>query len=184
MDSASSILRELILKNGQPLILRKPSPEDAVKMINYLNTVGGESDNLLFGKDEFHLTVEQEVEYLKKIQQDENTFMILGVFDDTIVSVAQISRSNRKRIGHNSELAISVLKDYWGNGIGSVVMEELIRFAKDHPVIRNISLGVRANNSNAIKLYEKYGFKKIGLHKDYFNINEIFYDEILMDLSV
>jgi RimJ/RimL family protein N-acetyltransferase len=183
MSSELLILRELLLKNGKRLTLRKPSPDDAINMITYLNIVGGESDNLLFGKDEFHLTVEQEVEYLKKISHDMNTLMILGVIEGLIVSVAQISSSNRKRIGHNSELSISVLKEYWGNGIGNVVMEELIRFAKEHPVIRNVSLGVKADNSKAIKLYEKYGFQRVGIHKDYFNINGTFYDEILMDLS-
>ena len=58
----SSILREVILKNGELLILRRPTEDDAKAMIDYLNQVGGESDNLLFGKGEFHLTVEQEME--------------------------------------------------------------------------------------------------------------------------
>ena len=46
-------LKEIKLKNGQNLILRKANGNDAEKMIEYLNTVGGESDNLLFGKNEF-----------------------------------------------------------------------------------------------------------------------------------
>ena len=39
-------------------------------------------------------------------------------------------------------------------------------------------------NNIAIKLYEKYGFKKIGTHKNYFNIEETYYDKILMDLYI
>jgi len=64
------------------------------------------------------------------------------------------------------------------------VMAELIRFAKELGTIKNISLGVRASNSNAISLYEKSGFKKVGIHKDHFNINGDFYDEILMGLYI
>ncbi|MEA4960851.1 hypothetical protein [Lutispora sp.] len=60
---SNDILNEISLKNGEKLILRKPKVEDAENMIKYLNLVGGESDNLLFGKDEFRLTVEQEKEY-------------------------------------------------------------------------------------------------------------------------
>nr|WP_243110595.1 GNAT family N-acetyltransferase [Clostridium perfringens] len=63
-------------------------------------------------------------------------------------------------------------------------MEELIKFAKDKESIKTISLGVREYNVNAIKLYEKYGFKKIGIHKNYFNIEGSYYDEILMDLYI
>jgi RimJ/RimL family protein N-acetyltransferase len=177
-----SILKEIKLKNGQQLILRKPLMEDAKRMIEYLNIVGGESDNLLFGKDEFRLTVEQEMEHIKRISNDLNTLMILGLIDNEIVSVAQIDSPNRKRIAHNSEFSISVKKNYWKNGIGSAVMSEIIRFAKENSTIKNVSLGVKASNNNAIMMYEKFGFTKIGVHKNNFNVNGNFDDEILMDL--
>ncbi len=176
--------KEILLKNGQILVLRNPIPDDAENMIQYLNAVGGESDNLLFGKDEFRLTVEQEKEHIKNMNQDLNSLMLLGLVENHIVSVSQIASSNRKRIAHNSEVAISVKKEYWGIGIGNAVMNELIRFGKENTAIKNISLGVRADNHHAIKLYEKVGFEKVGYHKDYFNINGDFYDEILMDLYI
>ena len=178
------ILKEIKLNNGQQLILRKPVVEDAKRMVEYLNIVGGESDNLLFGKDEFRLTVEQEMKYIENISNDANILIILGIINDNIVSVAQISSPNRKRIAHNSDVSISVKKEYWGNGIGSAVMEELIRFAREHDKIKNISLGVKASNHRAIAMSEKFGFKKVGLHKDYFNVEGNFDDEILMDLYI
>lgn len=49
---------------------------------------------------------------------------------------------------------------------------------------KNINLGVRAGNDNAIKLYEKFGFKEIGTHKNCINIDGVFHDEILMDLNL
>jgi len=181
-DLSNYILKEIELKNGEKLVLRKPMIEDASKMIEYLNVVGGESENLLFGKDEFHLTAQQEIEHIKSISNAANTLMVLGVINNKIVSVAQISSPNRKRIAHNSDVSISVKKEYWKNGIGSAVMEELIRFAKENDTIKNISLGVKASNKNAIRMYEKFGFVKVGVRKDYFNINGDFDDEILMDL--
>lgn len=183
-DLLNCILREVQLKNGRKLILRKPIIEDAKGIIEYLNIVGGESENLLFGKDEFHRTVEQEKEYIKGINNNPNALMIIGIVDDNIVSVAQISSNNIKRIVHNSEVFISVKKDYWGSGIGSAVMEEIINFGREHSTIKNISLGVKASNHNAIKLYEKSGFEKSGVHKNYFNINGNFDDEIIMDLNM
>jgi len=183
-DLSRYTLKEIQLKDGQQLILRRPIIEDAERMIKYLNIIGGESENLLFGKDEFHLTIEQEVEHIKSISNDANTLMILGIIENDIVSVAQINTSNRKRIAHNSEVSISVKKVYWQNGIGSAVMEEIIRFAKEHSTIKNVSLGVKASNKNAITLYEKYNFKRVGVHKDYFNINGIYDDEILMELYI
>lgn len=174
--------KQVHLKNGSNLVIRRPVAEDAEKMVEYLNIVGGESDNLLFGKGEFRLSVEKEAEYIKSISSDNNTLMLLGIIDNNIVSVAQITSNNRKRISHNAEISISVKKEYWGTGIGSAIMNELIGFAKEHELIKNISLGVKASNHSAIRLYEKFGFIKVGIHKNFFNINGFFDDEILMDL--
>ncbi|MCX0410950.1 GNAT family N-acetyltransferase [Clostridium perfringens] len=180
----NNILKSITLKDSKKLILRKPLEYDAENIIKYLNTVDSESNNLLFGKGEFPLTVEQEKAYISRINQSSNFFMVIGTINNEIVSVAQLSSPNMKRISHNSEIVLSVRKDYWNIGIGSAVMEELIKFAKDKESIKTISLGVREYNVNAIKLYEKYGFKKIGIHKNYFNIEGSYYDEILMDLYI
>jgi ribosomal protein S18 acetylase RimI-like enzyme len=156
--------------------------EDAAAMIRYLNEVGGESDNLLFGKDEFYLTVEKEAQYIEGINSNPDSLMLLGLIGSKIVSVSLISSLGRKRIAHNSDLSISVKKDYWGLGIGNAVIAELLNFAREHRSIINVSLGVRADNKAAIHLYEKFGFKRIGVHQDYFNVSGTYYDELLMDL--
>ncbi len=170
------------LKNGMDLLFRNAEESDAEKMIVYLNAVGGESDNLLFGKDGFHLTLDQERVYLKNAKEDPNMLMLLGFIGDNIVSVAHIASSTRARIAHYSDLAISVKKEYWHMGIGSAAMNEIILYAKNKGTLKTISLGVRDVNHNAIKLYEKFGFVKVGVHKNYFNIDGNYYDEILMDL--
>lgn len=79
----------------------------------------------------------------------------------------KFSSSNSTRMAHNIELSISVKRDSWPNGIGSAVMEELLRFVKERGTIRYVSLGVKASNHNAIAMYKKFGFKKIGVHKNY-----------------
>lgn len=178
----NNIYREITLKNGDLLIIREPKEDDARAIIEYCNTVGGESDNLTFGKDEFHNTIEQEIDFIKRINEGSNIMMLLGVINCSIVSIANIIRQTKKRLSHNSEIGISVKKDYWRNGIGSIVIEQLINYAKECGEIKNISLGVRATNLNAIKMYEKFGFVKVGVHNKYFNINGVYDDELIMDL--
>ena len=178
------IFKIIKLKSGMELLLRRPKEEDAEAMIEYLNIVGGESDNLLFGKNEFRLTMEQEREHIKSVNINDNALMLLGIIDNQIISVSQVSAPNRKRIAHNSELAISVKKEYWSMGIGTAVMEVLIDFAKNHETIKTISLGVKASNKKAQHLYEKLGFEKVGVHRNFFNIDGNYDDEILMDLYI
>lgn len=174
--------KNIKFKNGMDLLIRNAEESDAEQMITYLNIIGGESDNLLFGRNGFRLNLEQEREYLKNVKEDPNSLMLLAFLDGKIVSVAHISGSPRARIAHNAEVSISVKKEYWHMGIGRAQMEELIAFAKSKGTIRNVTLGVRAENVHAIELYEKCGFTKVGMHKNFFNVDGKFYDEILMDL--
>ncbi len=172
------------LKNGSSLMLRHPQPEDAPKILEYLNTVGGESDNLLFGAGEFTLTEEQEAGYIKRVNEDPNDMMIIGLIDNKIATVAQITCPSRKRIVHNSDLAISVKKEYWHCGVGTAVMTYLTDYAKKTGFIKNVGLSVKSENERAIKLYERFGFKKIGVHKNFFFIDGKYYDDIMMDLEL
>ncbi len=107
--------------------------------------------------------------------------MLLGFIDDNLVSTSHISSPFRSRVIHNAEISISVKREYWSMGIGTAGMKELISFAKNKGT-KNILLGVIEDNYNAIKLYEKFGFVKVGEHKNFINVNGIYCNEILMDL--
>lgn len=178
-----SIIIRTRLRSGLELVLREPEKEDASAILGYLKIVGGESDNLLFGKDGIPITGEQEEKFIEEINKDTDALMVLGEVKGEIVSVASLVTPKRARIAHNAEIALSVRKDCWNQGVGSAVMTELIDFARRHPVIRNIHLGVKKENEAAIHLYEKMGFVMTGSHKDYFQIDGIFYDLILMEMS-
>ncbi len=73
---------------------------------------------------------------------------------------------------------IVVKKDYRQNGIGSKLLEKLIQEAKQKNV-KSLTLEVNANNIPAKKLYEKYGFKTLGVRKKYYNNTD---DAIIMTL--
>jgi len=50
---------------------------------------------------------------------------------------------------------------------GSLLLENLINKAKNSSIL--ITLEVNEKNLPAIHLYEKYGFKKVGLRKKYYD---------------
>lgn len=58
---------------------------------------------------------------------------------------------------------IYVDKAYHGKGLGSVLMQACIDFAKQQGYPK-IGLGVWENNSKAIAFYTKWGFEKVGVH--------------------
>ena len=63
---------------------------------------------------------------------------------------------------------IEVKEEYRNNKIGSRLIEYLIDLGKQKG-ITNITLEVRKNNDNALKLYEKYGFVVVATRKSYYD---------------
>jgi RimJ/RimL family protein N-acetyltransferase len=178
----NSIIKETILKDGSLLVLRRSRVSDAQRILDYLNAVGGESNNLMFGRDGYRsLTVAQEAEHLEKLASSPNALSLVGLVGGEIISLSQARGETPQRAAHNFELSITVKKTFWGKGVGSAAMSELIRFAREKGA-RAIHLGVRAGNDKAIRLYEKFGFVSVGMHRGFFNIDGVFHDEILMDL--
>ena len=63
---------------------------------------------------------------------------------------------------------IVVKKSFRYNGIGSLLLENLISYSKDKN-LKTITLEVNENNLPAIRLYDKFNFNHIGLRKKYYN---------------
>mgnify|MGYP000619918761 CR=1 FL=1 len=65
---------------------------------------------------------------------------------------------------------IVIKKTYRNQGIGTLLLENLILLAKDLN-ISTLFLEVNEQNKPAIHLYEKLGFEKLGVRKKYYNNN-------------
>lgn len=71
-------------------------------------------------------------------------------------------------------------KDKRRNKIGTKMLEELIKIAKEKK-LKDITLEVNVNNIPAINLYKKYNFKEVGIRKKYYNNSD---DAIIMTLML
>ena len=89
--------------------------------------------------------------------------LFLALVDDRIVGTASIKSQPERRIKHIGELGVSILKEYWGLGLGSILIEELLEWAQASQEIFRIELTVQEQNPRAVALYEKFGFKKEAL---------------------
>lgn len=63
---------------------------------------------------------------------------------------------------------IVVKKTFRNKNVGSILLNSLINLAKNQNTT-SITLEVNSNNIPAQKLYEKFGFKKVGFRKRYYN---------------
>jgi RimJ/RimL family protein N-acetyltransferase len=176
-------MKEINVKNKK-VIIREADKKDAKELIEYLNVIGGESDFLTFGTGEFNKSVEQEQDFIENVLENENALFIIAEVNGKIVGNLNFSGGPRKRTEHSGEFGVSVLKEYWGVGIGKELIEYLINWSKDSGIIRKINLRVRTDNTKGIHLYKKLGFLEEGIIKRDFLINGEFYDSLHMGLLI
>lgn len=164
------------------LTIQKAAPEDAADLLDYLRKAGAETGNLTFGEEGIPFTVEQEAAYIASVRNSSNSVMLVARLDGKLVGNASFNSTPRERLKHRGELGISVLKEAWGMGIGTKLMEAVIDFAKNTANADIIHLEVRSDNTRAIRLYERFGFEKIGTFHGFLKINGELIDFDLMNL--
>ena len=76
---------------------------------------------------------------------------------------AQIRWSTNLKLKHRASVGIALVKDYWNQGIGTVMMQEMIRIAEANPDILQVELDFIEGNARARALYEKMGFRITGV---------------------
>ena len=160
--------------------IEKAKPEDAAALLDYLRAVGGESDNLTFGAEGIPATVEEETAFLEKNTASPRSIMLLAKEDGEIIGDGHIEAFSR-RLSHRAGLGITVRKKAWGCGVGTALMERLIAHAREQE-LEIIELPVRSDNLRAIRLYEKFGFQKIGHYPKFFKIGDVYASCELMNL--
>lgn len=162
--------------------IRELLPEDAEQMIEYLKKIGGETDNLTFGKEGLPITVEQEKEFLRQAHESKQSVHYGAWKNGQIIGHSNLSGFPR-RMSHRAEMSLAVMKSEWNQGIGSMLVEKLIHYARQNE-IEIIQLEVRSDNTGAIHLYEKHGFQRIGTIPAYFKMENAYFDFDMMCLDL
>ncbi|MCS4473599.1 GNAT family N-acetyltransferase [Clostridium botulinum] len=97
-----------------------------------------------------------------------------------MVGFSRCQESKLSRFRHKAEFGICISKEYWGYGIGRVLLENILMWA-DVVGIEKISLTVVQTNTRAIQLYKKYGFVEEGLLiKDRIHKDGNYYNTVMM----
>ena len=115
--------------------------------------------------DEIQKMYDHEILSISSIEEDfkSNTYYYISAFlEDKLVGFAGMSIL----VDHADILGIAVDKDYARQNIASKMLSHIIEVCKRMD-LDNIFLEVRASNNAAISLYEKFGFKKISVRKNY-----------------
>lgn len=153
-----------ILKDGRSAVLRSPREEDIPGMLEYLYASAGETDFVLRYPEEcVKYTPEGEKALFDRINASDCEAMLVCIVEGILAGNCQILWSPMRKLRHRAHAAIALRKEFWNQGIGTRMFQELIRIAEEDPEISQMELEFIEGNSRARALYEKMGFRITGV---------------------
>ncbi|MCR5081135.1 MAG: GNAT family N-acetyltransferase [Treponema sp.] len=171
--------QKIILKNGKEALLRNGNAEDGQAVFENFNQTHAETDFLLSYPDENSYDAEQEAQFLKDKTESPNEIEIVAIIDGKIAGTAGIEAVGKKyKLKHRAEFGISILKEYWGLGLGKALTNACIQCAKEAGY-EQLELDVVAENKRALSLYQSLGFEEFGRNPKGFNSRTSGFQELV-----
>lgn len=125
------------------------------------------------------------LEQLTKEMKGEGSTFFVAMENEKIIGYIKVNQTPSQTDIHDPEsLEVSrlyVLQDYLGAGIGLMLVNKAIEFAKELQK-KYVWLGVWEENARAIRFYQKHGFEKFGEHP--FPFGNIIQRDWLMKKSI
>jgi len=167
-------------------IIRPATPDDAPGLNAYRRQIADEPDNMItHSAGEYTRTVEQERERILSVSAAANQHMLVAEIDGQIVGHCLCAgRRPEGALRHTAGLGIDVGAGYRGQGIGRALMQAMITWARDNPLIHRLELEVFTHNTRAISLYLSLGFVVEGTQRHVYFKYGRFVDAYVMALLV
>lgn len=140
------------------LLIREAEPGGDAELVTLLNRVSLETDFTSLDREGILLTDTEMELFLDKQARSENQITLLALLNDEIAGLVNITADQRKRVRHIGDLFIVIGKKYWNNGLGSLLLEEVVEWAQASGILRRLQLTVQTRNQAAVHLYQKNGF--------------------------
>lgn len=162
------------------LEIREIEINDASAVSNIIKILSDETENFPFSSEDYGVDIKRQKLFIDHLSKKENC-ILLGAFDKTsLCGLIYLEGGTKDRTYHCCNLGMGVLKKYWAQSIGTMLIKRTLDYAYNTECIAKIDIQVNSCNERAIGLYKKFGFQVEGKNKRALFINGEFYDYLLM----
>ena len=148
------------LRDGSEAVLRSPRVEDAPALLNYLQVTAAETDFLMRYPEEVSMTLEAEEQYIRRLLESPNDCMIVCEVNGRLAGNCSLGMNGRIKTRHRGTIGIALISEFWGRGIGTILLGELIALGEQRGLMQ-LELQVFQGNERALALYRKMGFETV-----------------------
>ena len=173
------------LKNGELVIIRECQPQDAEEFLQTAKTYIMDSKEFLITEESFNPTIDHAVKYIRSFMESENSLLLIATHNVKILGNLDLIGGQRTNVRHTAVIGMGMWTEWRYIRLVTLLMECVINWARENPVLEILWLQVFASNVAGISLYKKIGFEISGRQTNFIKIqDDIYTDNITMDLKV
>jgi RimJ/RimL family protein N-acetyltransferase len=172
--------KEYELKTGEKLLVRTAVPEDAEALLEHFHLIVTEDLYNVTTLGEVKETVETERKWIQKHIDHPARIALVAELTGSVAGMLDFENSHHKRVEHHGVLRMGVKKQFRAKGIGTALLQSLIDWAKENPIIEKVALEVFATNQPAIGFYRKMGFVEEGRRARHVKIADGEYVDVIL----
>jgi len=140
--------------------VRPAEASDAAQLLALLKQLASESNTFTVDDGLGELSEADERAQIEQITRTTTNTIFVAVLDQQLIGVGTV-QATEGLLHPRGEIGVAVLKAYWGNGLGTALVEELLTWAHDFSTLHQLFLTVQTRNERAVKLYRQLGFKAV-----------------------
>lgn len=177
--------RTFSTRNGTNLVVRHATREDGAAHADLLRDIHATGEHLVTHTDERDDDPAREAEKLARVEASPEGLILVaqeaGKDARNLVGTLEFRGHAQRRLAHAGWIAMGVRSDARGRGVGTALLTTLLDWARAHPTIEKVSLGVFSTNKAALGLYRRMGFVEEGRRVREFRLAPGLYaDDVMM----
>lgn len=169
---------------GKKVALRAMEPTDVDLLYKWENdpSVWKISNTLIpFSKfiiEQYVMSSDQDIFAAKQLR----LMIDLASKDSSSKTIGTIDLFDFEPHHRRAGVAILIQSDYHGQGYASEALELLIDYSFKTLNLHQLYCNITVDNESSVNLFSKYGFKIIGIKKDWILFNNQWHDEYMLQL--
>ncbi len=155
-------------RGGDVLALREATRRDAPRYLEHLQQLVVQTPFMLQSTVDPLPSLSEEKDILEEYERRSNCVCILAVRPgvpgrQAVIGSVTLVGGRGRRTCHSAELAMGVSQQAWGRGIGGLLLDTALTWARSSPMLARVSLQVFSTNVVALGLYRSRGFVEEGI---------------------
>lgn len=177
-------------RSDRMLELREAGRRDAARYLEHLALIVAETPFMLQGAEDPLPDIGDQKEILEGYARRSNCVCVVAARPgaspgrQSILGSVTLIGGRGRRTAHAAELSMGVNRATWGRGVGSLLLDAALTWARASPILTRVSLSVYSENRVATALYRSRGFVEEGVLRRYAKWDGRYDDLIGMGISV